>query len=115
MGETLERLDQQWQTQGLPAIAMRVGIYTGPLVAGSLGSSRRLEYTVVGDTVNIASRLEGFHKESTDETHPVCRILIGDTTRRYLDARFRIESVGVTKLRGKKQEVAVYQVLGYAA
>ncbi len=111
MGAELERLNAQWQAQGLPAIAMRVGIYTGPLVAGSLGSNRRLEYTVIGDTVNVAARLEGFRMESTDEMQSVCRILVGATTRRYLDERFQVEPVGLAKLKGKKEEIAVYRVL----
>jgi adenylate cyclase len=112
MGAELERLNVQWQVQGLPAIAMRVGIYTGPLVAGSLGSSRRLEYTVIGDTVNIASRLEGFGKEGADQERSACRILIGETTRCYIGEQFRLKPVGLAKLKGKKEEIVVYRVLG---
>ncbi len=111
MAVELERLNAQWQTQGLPAIAMRVGIYTGPLVAGSLGSSQRLEYTVIGDTVNIASRLEAFQKEDAAGASGACRILIGATTQRYLDEQFQVEPVGLAKLKGKKEEIAVYRVL----
>jgi len=111
MSAELEQLNAQWQTQGLPAIAMRVGIYTGPLVAGSLGSSQRLEYTVIGDTVNVASRLEAFQKEDTAGALGACRILIGATTRHYLDERFQVEPVGLAKLKGRKEEIAVYRVL----
>ncbi|MFO1430043.1 MAG: adenylate/guanylate cyclase domain-containing protein [Candidatus Competibacteraceae bacterium] len=111
MGAELERLNAQWQVQGLPTIAMRIGIHTGPLVAGSLGSSRRLEYTVIGDTVNIASRLEAFQKEDKVGAAGVCRISIGETTRRYLGEQFRLESVGLATLKGKKEQIVVYRVL----
>lgn len=55
MREQLRALNAVWAAQGLLAVAMRVGIYTGPLVAGSLGGRQRLEYTVLGDTVNIVA------------------------------------------------------------
>jgi adenylate cyclase len=108
-------LNSLWQTQGLPLIKMRVGIHTGPLVAGSLGGSQRLEYTVLGDTVNIAARLESFSKDDAT-THPpgsVCRILIGESTRNALDEQFQTEPVGAVRLKGKQLAVSVYRVLDY--
>jgi adenylate cyclase len=115
MGERLQQLNADWAQQGLPVIAMRVGIYTGPLVAGSLGSSRRMEYTVLGDTVNIASRLESFEKDDHHCPGSTCRVLIGETTFRCLDDRFQVVGVGQVHLKGKAQGIAVYRVDGYAA
>jgi adenylate cyclase len=112
MGERLRSLNARWAAQGLPAIAMRVGIYTGPLVAGSLGGRQRLEYTVLGDTVNIASRLESFDKDAYHVAGGVCRVLIGESTLRHLHDRFQVEAVGRVKLKGKNQEIAVYRVDG---
>jgi len=60
MGRELERLNAGWQSRGLPPIGIRAGINTGPVMSGSLGGAGRLEYAVIGDTVNTASRLESY-------------------------------------------------------
>ena len=76
MEQEMVRLNAKWQEQGLPTVRMRVGMNTGPVVAGSLGSAQRLKFTTVGDSVNIASRLESFQKDSEDTwlNGEVCRI-----------------------------------------
>ncbi|MDQ2697113.1 MAG: adenylate/guanylate cyclase domain-containing protein, partial [Pseudomonadota bacterium] len=114
MGEALERLNAHWQAQGLPQIGMRVGIHTGPLVAGSLGGEQHLEYTVIGDTVNTASRLESFDKSYADPevAGGACRILIGETTCRLLGTQFRTKPVARVALRGRKEPLSVYGVVG---
>jgi adenylate cyclase len=116
MERALLRLNKQWSEKGLPAGGMRVGIYTGPLMAGSLGSADRMEYAVVGDTVNTASRLETFNRDLADgEPGEVCcRILIGDTTYKLLDGQFRTQLVGVSSLKGKAEKVTIYRVLSEA-
>jgi len=106
----LERLHREWRARGLATIGMRIGIFTGPMVAGSLGGPERLEYTVVGDTVNTASRLESFDKELF--AHTTCRILIGEATLRYLGDQFVAERVGDATLKGKEEKVAVYRIIG---
>jgi adenylate cyclase len=88
---------------------MRVGIFTGPLVAGSLGGIERQEYTVLGDTVNTASRLESFDK-NIDENNP-CRILIGESTLQYIGKQFQVEKVGEVFLKGKHSTVTIYRVV----
>jgi adenylate cyclase len=108
MAAALKSLNQQWQTQGRPTVAMRVGIATGTLVAGSLGSDQRQNYTIIGDTVNVASRLESYDK-SIDGG--VCRILISEETCRYIQDKFPTKLVGTVLLKGREQPVKVYQVL----
>jgi class 3 adenylate cyclase len=109
ISDRLEEMNQSWQRLGLPAIQMRIGIFTGPVVAGSLGGKDRLEYGVIGDSVNIASRLESCekHRQPTN-----CRILIGYETLVHLQEQFEVESWGLLALKGKQQMVDVYRVVG---
>jgi adenylate cyclase len=114
MRRELIQLNQRWQDQQQPTIRMRVGICTGPLVAGTVGSVERLEYTVHGDTVNTASRLESYGKEafSIEDIDSPCRILISATTLHYLGQQFQTQYVGEVQLKGKEQTTTVYRVLG---
>lgn len=111
MSDRLQQLNALWQTRGLPPIQMRVGIYTGPVVAGSLGGRDRLEYGVIGDSVNIASRLESCAK---DRQVGVCRILIAQETLNYVETQFQVEPWGLMELRGKAHPVEVYRVIRHA-
>ena len=114
MQRELIQLNRRWQDLQQPTIRMRVGIYTGPLVAGTVGSAERLEYTVLGDTVNTAARLESYGKEtfSAEVIDSPCRILIGATTLQYLGQQFQTQYVGEVHLKGKAQTTTVYRVLG---
>ena len=114
MRRELIQLNRRWQGQQQPTIRMRVGICTGLLVAGTVGSAERLEYTVYGDTVNTASRLESYEKETfaAEAIDSPCRILIGATTLHYLGQQFQTEYVGEVHLKGKEQTTTVYRILG---
>jgi adenylate cyclase len=82
---------------------VRLGINTGSVVAGNIGSPKRMDYTVIGDSVNVASRLE-----SSAEPN---QILIGEETYRQVKGKFKIRKVGFKKLRGKSKPITVYEVL----
>lgn len=105
----LPQMNQNWLARGLPSAKMRVGIFTGPVMVGSLGGTTRLEYGVIGDSVNIASRLESCQKERQEDT---CRILIAEETLLHLADKFEVESWGALPLRGREQKVNVYRILG---
>lgn len=111
ISDRLEQMNQNWKILGLPAIKMRIGIFTGPIIAGSLGGKHRLEYGVIGDSVNTASRLESCLKNRQCTN---CRILIGEETLVHLQGKFAAESWGALALKGKQQMVNVYRVLGHS-
>jgi adenylate cyclase len=117
MADALRPLNERWRAESRPMAGMRVGIFTGAVVAGTLGSAERSEYVVVGDTMNTASRLESFDKDlfAPDPEKSPCRILIGETTLRYLGDRFQTERVGDVSLKGKTQTVPIYRLIGRAA
>ena len=105
----LREMNQNWLDRGLPSATMRVGIFTGPVMVGSLGGTTRLEYGVIGDSVNIASRLESCLKDRQEDT---CRILIAEETLLHLGDKFEVESWGALPLKGREQKVNVYRILG---
>jgi adenylate cyclase len=109
MGDRLQNLNQAWQQRGLQPVEMRAGIFTGPIVAGSLGGKNRLEYGVIGDSVNTASRLESLdkHRQPT-----ACRVLIAEQTLMHLQDKFEVESWGKLELKGKDNRIEIYRVVG---
>jgi class 3 adenylate cyclase len=117
MGAELGRLNQRWVREGLPAGRMRVGLSTGPVVVGLLGSSDRLKYTSVGDTVNVAARLESFDREGFGEEAgaPVFRVLATAETVRRLGDGFETEPLGTHPLRGRASSVAIHRIRGLAS
>ena len=114
MGKEMERLARQWQAQQLPTARLRIGICTGPVVAGSLGTAERLKYTTLGDTVNTAARLESWEKDAWDPGggERPCRILIGESTMTYVDRQFHSERLGQLTLKGKNEKITVYRLVG---
>jgi adenylate cyclase len=111
MGVKLRSLNQQWENRGLPTVAMRVGIATGTVITGSVGSRQRLNYTTIGDSVNIASRLESYDKSLNGG---VCRILIDGETYQHIQDKFPTQFLGcvqLIQLKGREQPVKIYQVL----
>ncbi|MEW6671520.1 MAG: adenylate/guanylate cyclase domain-containing protein [Thermodesulfobacteriota bacterium] len=108
MQKRLVRLREKWKGEGKPELMMRIGLCSGPAVVGNMGSKNRMDYTMMGDTVNTAARLEGVNKVYGTYT------LISETTRRAAGNGFNFREIDKINVVGKKEPITVYQLLGYA-
>lgn len=86
-----------------PSIKMRIGIHSGPVVIGSLGNDLRVEFKAVGDTVNIASRIEGLAEPGTT--------YVSEDTFKLAEGFFRFEAVGPKSIKGKSEPIKIYRVI----
>jgi len=107
----LESLNRELQSAGEPEMKMRIGGQSGAVLAGSMGSSERLEYAVMGDAVNCASRLESLDK---DRQTSVCRILVSSATRELLDTGLQLswEPWGKVSVKGRQAQLDVWELEG---
>ncbi|MEO7096447.1 MAG: adenylate/guanylate cyclase domain-containing protein [Polyangiales bacterium] len=104
MQRAVRELNQHRETQGLPPIAIGIGIHTGQVAAGMLGGALQAEYTVIGDAVNVASRIESLTKE-----HGV-DVLISETTWSQLAEPRPGQRLAEAEIRGRKQPIVLYSV-----
>jgi adenylate cyclase len=102
-----EELSREWQQRGGPPIRARTGVNTGLMLIGNVGSKYRFSYGVVGDAVNLGSRLEGLNKAYGTE------ILIGEETMLLIGDAFRLREVDRVRAVGKLKAVGVYELLGH--
>jgi adenylate cyclase len=109
MRAALGQLNQRWRDDGLPEVRVRVGIHSGYVVAGSFGNAERLEYTVIGDNVNVASRIEGFDKSPVDAAEGV-RIYLSDATLALLGEGYQTLPIGEVTLKGRDLPVRVHRL-----
>lgn len=104
MIDALQALNGERSQQGLAPLQIGIGIHTGPALLGEIGPDTRQEYTIIGDTVNLASRLEAHTKAAQRG------ILIDGATRERLGEGFRTEALGPVQFKGKTTAVEVYAV-----
>ncbi len=104
MSRALDELNQQWAAAGKPPLDIGVGISTGEMVAGNIGSDTIMSYTVIGDTVNLGARLESLNKEYGT------RVIISDATRAHLKGSYDIRPLGEVTVKGKSKPVAIFEV-----
>lgn len=107
----LDRLNERWAAGGAPAqLRIGIGLNTGEAIVGNIGSlTRKLDYTAIGDTVNLASRLEGLNKEYGTT------IIIGEGTRAALPDDYDLRPIDSVQVKGKEKPVQIYELRGRKA
>ena len=98
-------LNRQWAAAGRATLDIGIGVNTGEMIAGNIGSSTIMSYTVIGDHVNLGSRLESLNKDYKT------RIIISDATRARLTGVFDIRPLGEVTVKGKTRPVAIFEVV----
>jgi adenylate cyclase len=106
MMRELEILNHRWHTEGKEKLSIGIGINTGPMTVGNMGSQKRLDYTVMGDSVNLGSRLEGLNKEYGTS------IIVSDTTLAEVGDGYVTRYLDLVIVKGRSTPVAVYQLMG---
>lgn len=106
--ERLAALNREWEARGLPRIHSRIGLHTDTALVGNLGSMQRMDYTVVGDGVNLASRIEGLNKNYGTS------ILISEELRAAVGERFVVRPVDRVRVKGRQEETTVYELVARA-
>src|SRR6185295_4152470 len=105
MVEELGRLNRGWKDRGMAQLDIGVGINSGDMIAGNIGSSAIMSYTVIGDNVNLGSRLESLNKDYKT------RIIMSDATRTRLTQAYDTRALGDVKVKGKTRAVAIFEII----
>lgn len=104
MLDEVERMNEDWKGLGRPVVKIGCGIHTGLATCGVVGAERRLEYTIIGDTVNLSARLESTTKEFS------VPILISEPTAKLIESNYDVQPLGEVKVKGKTQNTTVFTV-----
>lgn len=102
----LAELENKWQAEGKPVFRARIGLNTGEIIVGNMGSAERLNYTVIGDAVNLASRLEGINK------YYGTRIIVGETTQKLIADLYATRLLDFVAVKGKSEAIRIYELVG---
>jgi len=106
MQQRLDKLNHDWSDRQLPDIGMRIGVNTGKVVAGNMGTKNVFNYTIMGDTVNLGARLESANKFYGT------RIMLGESTYNMVQGEFDTRCLDYIRVKGKEQAISVYELLG---
>ena len=108
MAAEVERLTAKWTAEGREPFRIGLGVNTGNMVVGNLGSEQLFDYTVIGDEVNLGARLESLNKDYQTDKH----IIISDGTYEAAGETIEVRRLGEVKVKGKTRPVVVYELLG---
>ena len=109
MTEQMKELRQKWVAEGSIAMQIRIGIHSGEALVGNFGSPLKMDYTVIGDTVNTAARLEGLNKDFGTT------VMISQSTYELIMDKVDVRSLGPAPVKGKSEAIHVYEVLSLTA
>jgi adenylate cyclase len=107
--QKITELNKKWVLEGIPNITARIGIDTGEVMVGNIGSRNRFNYTIIGDHVNLASRLEGVNKEY------LTKICVSESTYQKTKEDFIFRELDTIKVKGKTKGVKIYELVGFAS
>jgi adenylate cyclase len=106
MQKRLEILRPKWKKQGKPEITIRCGVNTGMMIVGNMGGKDRFDYTIIGDSVNLASRLEGANKQYDS------KIMISEFTFQHVKGKVTVRELDLIQVKGKTEPIKVFELLG---
>jgi len=109
MLHALERLQRDWKTRGMPRLDIGIGINTGIMLVGNMGSKRRFNFTVMGDSVNLASRLESINRQFGTN------LIVSEATLVPVKDQVVFRELDLLRVKGKRQPVKIYELLGLAS
>jgi len=106
MQKRLAALRPKWKKEGKPAMEVRCGVNSGIMIVGNMGGKDRFDYTVIGDSVNLASRLEGANKQYGS------KIMISDMTFQHVKGKVVVRELDLIQVKGKNEPVKVWELMG---
>lgn len=106
MQKRLQILRAKWKKENKPQLEIRIGINTGMMIVGNMGGQDRFDYTVIGDSVNLSSRLEGANKQYQS------KIMISEFTYNHVRNKVIVRELDLIQVKGKSEPVKVYELLG---
>jgi len=102
----MNQINESLGREGIPPLSMRIGLHSGDAVVGNMGSAQRFDYTIIGDNVNLASRLEGVNKQFGT------KVIISETTTLHAGDRIEVRELDLIAVKGKEKPIRIYELLG---
>jgi len=102
----MNKINESLGREGIPPLSMRIGLHSGDAVVGNMGSAQRFDYTIIGDNVNLASRLEGVNKQFGT------KVIISETTTLHAGDRIEARELDLIAVKGKEKPIRIYELLG---